>query len=139
MEIRFYETQELDLLSIAQALETEYKGHGFDAQHLGNPEEVMVQLKKESVLRHVTGLDRVVGVTLKHANGGTLVKVGTTKWTDQVAVAAVGMLVLFPLAITAAGGAITQGHVIHDILTSVDNQIRQQQPGVQLGTAPEQD
>jgi len=96
---------------------------------------VIIQLKKESVLRSITGFDKALGISLQRLDNGTLVKVGAQDWVDQIAVGAVG-LVLHPLLITAAIGAVSQHNVVHDLLNSIDRLVRQQQPQVQLGIPP---
>src|SRR5579884_2044036 len=98
MDTRFYHSQELNLQSIAQALVLEYQAKGFEAQQLGNADVVNVQLKKESTLRAITGLNKALGISLQRADQGVFVQVGAQDWTDQVAVGAVG-LILHPLLI----------------------------------------
>ena len=135
METRFYQTQEIDLQRIAQALVYEYQAQGYEAQQAGTPEQAIIQLKKESMLRAITGFNKALGITLQKVQGGTLVKVGAQDWVDQIAVGAVG-LALHPLLITAAVGAVPQYNVVHDILNFIDRHIRQQQPSAQLGGPP---
>lgn len=135
METRFYQTRDLDLQGIAHALVLEYQAQGFEAQQFGDINQVIIQLKKESVLRSITGFDKALGISLQRLDNGTLVKVGAQDWVDQIAVGAVG-LVLHPLLITAAVGAISQQNVVHEVLNSIDRLVRQQQPQVQLGIPP---
>lgn len=135
METRFYQTQELDLQRIAQTLAFEYQAKGFETQQFGNAEQMTVQLKKESTLRAITGLNKALGISLQRINGGTLLRVGAQDWADQIAVGAVG-LVVHPLLITAAVGAVTQNNVVHDVLNSVDHQVHLQQPYAQMGVPP---
>src|SRR6266478_2667660 len=135
METRFYQTRDLDLQGIAQALVLEYQAQGFEAQQFGDINQVIIQLKKESVLRSITGFDKALGISLQRLDNGTLVKVGAQDWVDQIAVGAVG-LVLHPLLITAAIGAVTQENVVHDVLNFIDRQIREQQPNAQMGVPP---
>ena len=135
METRFYQTQDLNLQGIAQALVLEYQAQGYEAQHFGNVEQVTIQLKKESTLRAITGFNKALGISFQRLNQGTLVRVGAQDWVDQIAVGAVG-LVLHPLLVTAAIGALSQQNVVHDVLNSVDRLARQQQPNVQMGIPP---
>ena len=135
METRFYQTQDLDLQRIAQALVSEYQSRGYEAQQFGDFNQVNVQLKKESTLRTITGLNKALGISLQRVNGGTLVRVGAQDWVDQIVVGAVG-LAIHPLLVTAAVGAIQQSNVVYDVLNSIDYQIRQQQPQVQVGGYP---
>ncbi|HZR44603.1 MAG TPA: hypothetical protein VFB12_31115 [Ktedonobacteraceae bacterium] len=131
MEARFYQTRDLDLQKIAQALVFEYQAQGFEAQQFGNAEQMTVQLKKESTLRAITGFNKALGISLQRTNDGTLIRVGAQDWVDQIAVGAVG-LVLHPLLISAAVGAVSQNNVVHDIINAIDMQVRQQQPYVQM-------
>ncbi len=135
METRFYQTRDLDLQGIAHALVFEYQAQGFEAQQFGDINQVIIQLKKESILRSITGFDKALGISLQRLDNGTLVKVGAQDWVDQIAVGAVG-LVLHPLLITAAIGAVSQHNVVHDLLNSIDRLVRQQQPQVQIGIPP---
>src|SRR5712692_8942742 len=59
METRFYQTQEITIPAIAQALMLEYQAQGYEAQHFGDFNQTTVQLKKESTLRAITGFDKV--------------------------------------------------------------------------------
>ena len=135
METRFYQTQDIDLQPIAQALVNTYRAQGYEAQQAGTPEQVVIQLKRESTLRTITGFNKALGITLQKVQGGTLVREGAMDWMDQLVVGAVG-LALHPLLITAALGAATQYSVVHDVLAFIDQQIRQQQPSVQMGMPP---
>ena len=132
METRYYQTQEITLPPIAQALVVEYQAQGYKAQQFGDVNLTTVQLKKESTLRTFTGFDRALAISLQRVNGGVLVKVGAQDWVDQIAVGAVG-LIIQPLLITAAVGAIQQNNALHDVLNSIDQHIRQQQPQARAG------
>ena len=135
MEALFYQTQDLDLQAIAQALALEYQAKGYEAQQFGDMNNVTVQLKHESTLRTITGFNKALAVSLQRVQGGTLVRVGAQDWVDQIAVGAVG-LVIHPLLITAAIGALQQYNALHDVLRSIDYQVRLQQPQVEVGMPP---
>ena len=135
MEALFYQTQDLDLQAIAQALALEYQAKGYEAQQFGDMNNVTVQLKHESTLRAITGFNKALAVSMQRVEGGTLVRVGAQDWVDQIVVGAVG-LVIHPLLITAAIGALQQYNVLHDVLRSIDYQVRRQQPQVQVGVPP---
>jgi hypothetical protein len=135
METRFYQTQDIDLQRIAEVVVLEYQAQGFEAQRGGTPDQVLVQLKKESTLRAITGFNKALTVTMQKLQGGTLVKVGAQDWVDQIAVGAVG-LALHPLLITAGIGALTQYDVVVKLLSFIDQQVRQQQPSATLAIPP---
>ena len=135
MEALFYQTQDLDLQAIAQALVLEYQAKGYEAQQFGDMNNVTVQLKHESTLRAITGFNKALAVSMQRVEGGTLVRVGAQDWVDQIAVGAVG-LVIHPLLITAAIGALQQYNALHEVLRSIDFQVRRQQPQAQVGMPP---
>ena len=135
MEALFYQTQDLNLPAIAQALVLEYRAKGYEAQQFGDMNHVTVQLKQESTLRAITGLNKALAISMQRVQDGTLVRVGAQDWVDQIAVGAVG-LAIHPLLITAAIGAIQQNNALHEVLRSIDYQIRQQQPQAQVGMPP---
>jgi hypothetical protein len=135
MEALFYQTQDLDLPAIAQALVLEYQGKGYEAQHFGDMNNVTVQLKQESTLRTITGFNKALAISLQRIQSGTFVGVGAQDWVDQIAVGAVG-LVIHPLLITAAIGALQQYNALHEVLRSIDYQVRRQQPQAQVSMPP---
>ena len=135
MEALFYQTQDLDLPAIAQALVLEYQGKGYEAQQFGDMNNATVQLKQESTLRTITGFNKALAISLQRVQSGTLVRVGAQDWVDQIVVGAVG-LVIHPLLITAAIGALTQYNALHEVLRSIDYQVRRQQPQVQVSMPP---
>ena len=135
MEALFYQAQDLNLPAIAQALVLEYQAKGYEAQQFGDMNHVTVQLKQESTLRTITGLNKALAISLQRVQGGTLVQVGAQDWVDQIVVGAVG-LAIHPLLITAAIGAVQQNNALHDVLRSIDYQVRRQQPQVQASMPP---
>lgn len=135
MEALFYQTRDLDLPATAQALALEYQAKGYEAQQFGDMNNVTVQLKHESALRAITGFNKALAISLQRVEGGTFVRVGAQDWTDQLVVGAVG-LAIHPLLITAAIGAIQQNNALHEVLRSIDSQVRRQQPQVQVSMPP---
>ena len=137
MEALFYQTQDLDLPAIAQALVLEYQAKGYEAQHFGDANTINVQLKEESTLRTITGFNKALAVVLQRIQNGTFVRVGAQDWVDQIVVGAVGLIPpLHPLLITAAIGALLQYNALHEVLRSIDYQVHRQQPQVQVSMPP---
>ena len=135
MEALFYQTQDLDLPAIAQALVLEYQAKGYEAQQFGDRNNITVQLKHESTLRTITGFNKALAISMERVQNGTLVRVGAQDWVDQIVVGAVG-LVIHPLLITAAIGALQQYNALHEVLRSIDYQVRRQLPQVQVSMPP---
>ena|SRR5436309_1437438 len=135
MEALFYQTQDLDLPAIAQALVLEYQAKGFEAQQFGDRNNTSVQLRHESTLRTITGFNKALAISMERVQSGTLVRVGAQDWVDQIVVGAVGLFIQ-PLLITAAIGALQQYNILHEVLRSIDYQVRRQQPQVQVSMPP---
>ena len=135
MEALFYQAPNLDLQAIAQALVLEYQAKGYEAQQFGDMNNVTVQLRQESTLRMITGFNRALAISLQRVQGGTFVRVGAQDWVDQIVVGAVG-LAIHPLLITAAIGALLQYNALHEVLRSIDYQVRRQQPEAQVSMPP---
>jgi hypothetical protein len=135
MEAIYYQTQDLDLPAIAQALVLEYQAKGYEAQQFGDLNNVTVQLKQENTLRTITGFNKALAIVLQRVQSGTFVRVGAQDWVDQIVVGAVG-LAIHPLLITAAIGALLQYNALHEVLRSIDFQVRRQQPQAQVSMPP---
>jgi hypothetical protein len=137
MDIRFYQTQSLDLPRIAQAVVDMYQAQGYEAHQASTPGQAAIQLRKESMVGAILGFNQALVVTLQQEQGGTLVKVGVQDWLEQLTPATIGQAVnaiIHPVTMTI--GAVRQHHVAEALLNFVDEQIRQQQPGVQEGVPP---
>jgi hypothetical protein len=135
MESLFYQTLDLNLPAIAQALVLEYQAKGYETQQFGDMNHVTVQLKRESTLRTITGFNKALAISMQRVQSGTWVRVGAQDWIDQIAVGAVG-LAIHPLLITAAIGALQQYNALHDVLRSIDYQVRLLQPQVTATMPP---
>src|SRR5436190_10609789 len=139
MDARFYNSEEIDLVRLANDIENMYRMQGYEVQQIGNKDQMMVQLKKGGDLVMLIGLQAALSVILQHSAGGTIAMIGQQKWLDKAAVGAVGLVaapVLWPLMITAGAGAVRQASLGNQVLNVVDGLIRQQYPRVQVGPVP---
>jgi len=139
MDARFYNSEDIDIELLATNLENIYRAQGYQAQHIGNNNQVMVQLKKGSDFEALIGLQAALSVILQRSGGGLLAMIGQQRWMDKAAVGAVGIIaapVLWPLMITAGAGAIRQASLGNQVLNVVDGLVRQQRPEIQIGPVP---
>src|SRR5712692_993715 len=139
MDARFYNSEDIDIELLATNLENIYRAQGYQAQHIGNNNQVMVQLKKGSDFEALIGLQAALSVILQRSGGGLLAMIGQQKWMDKAAVGAIGIIaapVLWPLMITAGAGAIRQASLGNQVLNVVDGLVRQQRPEIQIGPVP---
>jgi hypothetical protein len=139
MDARFYNSEEIDLEKLATDLENVFRLQGYEAQHLGNKDQTIVQLKKGSDLVALIGLQTALSVTFQRTSGGVVAMLGRQQWVDKAAVGAVGLIaapVLWPLMITAGAGALKQASLASQVLSTVDSLVLQQMPGTQVGPLP---
>src|SRR5579875_2928950 len=141
MDARFYNSEEIDIERLASDLVNIYLAQGYQAQQIGNKDQMMVQLKKGGDFEAIIGMQAALTVTVQKTAGGTLAMIGQQKWLDKAAVGAVGIValpVLWPLALTAGVGALRQASLSNQVLNMVDGLVRQQRPGLVAGPIPMQ-
>jgi hypothetical protein len=138
MDARFYTSDNLNIERLASDLEKFYRGQGYQAQQIGNSDQIMVQLKKGGELESLIGMQAALTITIQRTAGGVMVAIGQQKWVDKAAVGVVGVVipVLWPLLITAGLGAFRQATLANQVMTILDGLVRQQQPDVKTGPAP---
>lgn len=141
MDARFYQSEEIDIERLASDLENMYRLQGFDAQHAGTRDQMIVQLKKGGDLVALIGLQAALTVIIQRMSGGTVAMIGQQKWMDKAAVGAVGLVfapVLWPLMLTSGAGAIRQASLGNQVLNTLDGLVHQSYPDVRLGPVPAQ-
>lgn len=140
MDARFYNTTDLNFERLATDLENFLRTQGYAVQHIGDNEQMMVQLKKGHDLEALLGMQAAVTITFQRSQGGVIVGAGQQKWIDKAAVGAIGIAFppLWPLLITAGIGAVRQVELANRVLSIVDGLVRQQQPNVTVGHGPAQ-
>jgi hypothetical protein len=141
MDARFYQSEEIDIERLAIDLENMFRMQGYEAQHAGTPDQMMVQLKKGGDLVALIGLQTALTVIIQRMAGGTVTMIGQQKWMDKAAVGAVGLIaapILWPLMLTAGAGAIRQASLGNQVLNTLDGLVRQRYPDVRLGPIPAQ-
>src|SRR5947207_155084 len=141
MDARFYNSEDIDIERLASDLVSAYQSQGYEAQYIGNGDQVLVQIKKGGNFEAVLGMQAVLSVTIQRTAGGILAMIGQQRWVDKAAVGAVGIvgfMFLWPLAVTAGVGAVRQASLGNQALNMVDGLVRQQRPGISGGPVPSQ-
>ncbi len=110
MNARFYRSDNLNIERLATDLEQFFRGQGYVVQHLGNNDQMMVQLKKGGEFEAILGMQAALTVTIQRNSGGVSIAVGQQKWVDKAAVGVAGFAIpiLWPLLFTAGIGAFRQ-------------------------------
>ncbi|GCE26918.1 hypothetical protein KDA_24020 [Dictyobacter alpinus] len=139
MDARFYNSDDIDIERLASDIANVYIAQGYQAQHFGNRDQMLIQLKKGGDFEAIIGMQAAISLTIQRTAGGVLAMIGRQRWVDKAAVGAVGLVafpVLWPLALTAGAGAWRQASLGNQALNIVDGLVRQQRPGIQAGPLP---
>jgi hypothetical protein len=139
MDARFYNSDRIDIERLASDLVNAYIAQGYQAQQLGNRDQMLVQIKKGGDFEAILGMQAALSLNLQRTGGGVVAMVGQQRWIDKAAVGAVGLValpILWPLALTAGVGALRQASLGNQVLNMTDGLVHQQVPGVQIGPVP---
>ena len=104
MDSRYYPNVEVDIPQLTDELrklfDSEFEVQTFQVSTTG-----VIQARKSSTLRDLTGLSSALTIKITPESGGTRAEIGMQKWFDKAAVAAVGVALVFPplLALAALG------------------------------------
>lgn len=139
MDARFYNSDDIDVEQLALDLVKAYQAQGYNAQQIGDKNQMLVQLKKGGDFEAILGMQAALTVSIQRTAGGVLAMIGRQRWIDKAAVGAIGIAgiaFLWPLAVTAGVGAFRQASLANQALNMVDGLVRQQRPGLIGGTIP---
>ncbi|MBE3559575.1 MAG: zinc ribbon domain-containing protein, partial [Ktedonobacteraceae bacterium] len=139
MDARFYNSEDIDVERLAKDLVNAYVMQGYQAQYIGNRDQMLVQIKKGGDFEAIIGMQAALSLTIQRTTGGVLAMIGQQRWIDKAAVGAVGVValpILWPLALTAGVGALRQASLGNQVLNMVDGLVRQQKPEVGIGPVP---
>src|SRR5215210_8682253 len=92
MESRFYPGVQANPAQLTRELRALFDGDGaFEVQTMQVSTTAVIQARKSSTLRDLTGLSAALTIKVTPDHGGTRVEIGMQKWFDKVAVAAVAV------------------------------------------------
>ena len=92
MESRFYPGVEADAVQLIGELRRLFDGDtAFEIQTMQVSSTAVLQARKSSTLRDLTGLSAALTIKVTPEHGGTRVEIGMQKWLDKAAVAAVAV------------------------------------------------
>ncbi|HEX8337591.1 MAG TPA: zinc ribbon domain-containing protein, partial [Pyrinomonadaceae bacterium] len=125
MESRFYPGVQADTAQLTRELRALFDGDtAFEVQTMQVSTTAVIQARKTSTLRDLTGLSAALTIKITPDHGGTRVEIGMQKWLDKAAVAAVavflsaGLLLALPALgaywqykLTEDTWKIVEGHV----------------------------
>jgi hypothetical protein len=125
MESRFYPGVQADPAQLTRELRALFDNDtAFEVQTMQVSTTAVIQARKTSTLRDLTGLSAALTIKITPDHGGTRVEIGMQKWLDKAAVAAVavflsaGLLLALPALgaywqykLTEDAWKIIEGHV----------------------------
>src|SRR5215211_2611517 len=123
MDSRYYPGVEADATQLVAELRNLFDAD-YEVQTMQVSTTAVLQARKTSTLRDLTGLSAALTIKVTPEHGGTRVEIGMQKWLDKAAVAAVavflsaGLLLALPALgaywqyrLTEDAWKITEGHV----------------------------
>src|SRR6476661_11288188 len=122
MESRYYPGVEADTIKLMVELRDLFD-EDFEVQTMQVSSTAVLQARKSSTLRDITGLSAALTIKVTPESGGTRVEIGMQKWFDKAAVAAVGAIVFAPLLALAALGAYWQYKLTEDAWKIIEDHI----------------
>jgi hypothetical protein len=127
MESRFYPGVQADTVKLMAELRTLFDADtAFEIQTMQVSSTAVLQARKTSTLRDLTGLSAALTIKVTTEHGGTRVEIGMQKWLDKAAVAAVavflsaGLLLALPALgaywqykLTEDAWKVVEAHIAH--------------------------
>jgi hypothetical protein len=120
-ESRFYPRVQADATQLTRELRALFDSDpAYEVQAMQVSTTAVIQARKTSTLRDLTGLSAALTIKVTPEHGGTRVEIGMQKWFDKAAVAAVAFFVFPPLMALPALGAYWQHKVNGDAWTVIE-------------------
>jgi hypothetical protein len=124
MDSRYYPGVEADVEQLTGALRKLFEQGDYEVQTMQVSRTSVLQARKSSTLRDITGLSSALTIKVTPEHGGTRVEIGMQKWFDKAAVAAVvAMFLAAPLLAIPALGAYWQYKLTEDAWKIVEEHL----------------
>jgi hypothetical protein len=91
MDSRYYPGVEADVPQLVGELRKLFDEGDYEVQTMQVSQTAVLQVRKSSTLRDLTGLSAALTIKITPEHGGTRVETGMQKWFDKAAVAAVAV------------------------------------------------
>ena len=130
MESRFYPGVEADAAQLVRELRTLFDNDtAFEVQTMQVSATTVLQARKSSTLRDLTGMSAALTIKVTPLHGGTQVEIGMQKWLDKAAVAAVAFFVFPVLLALPALGAYWQHKLTEEAWSKIEAHIARKAGG----------
>src|SRR5215203_53967 len=129
MESRYYPGVEADTIKLMTELRDVFD-EDFQLQTMQVSSTAILQARKSSTLRDITGLSAALTIKVTPEHGGTRVEIGMQKWLDKAAVAAVAVFLSAGLLLALpALGAYWQYKLTEDAWKIIETHIARKAGG----------
>lgn len=123
MDSRYYPGVEADTAKLLVELRTLFDSE-YEVQTMQVSSTTVLQARKSSTLRDITGLSAALTIKITPEGGGTRVEIGMQKWLDKAAVAAVALILSAGLLVALpALGAYWQYKLTEDAWKAIEQHI----------------
>ena len=130
MDSRYYPGVEADVQQLVGELRKLFDEGDYEVQTMQVSQTTVLQARKSSRLRDLTGLSSALTIKITPEHGGTRVEIGMQKWFDKAAVAAVvAMFLAAPLLVVPALGAYWQYRLTEDAWKIVEEHVARKAGG----------
>src|SRR2546430_15692715 len=129
MESRYYRGVEADVVNLMTQLRSLFdEDYGVETEQVSST--AVLQARKSSSLRDVTGLSAALTIKVTPEAGGTRVELGMQKWFDKAAIAAVALALSAGLLLALpALGAYWQYKLTEDAWKIIEDHIARKAGG----------
>ena len=129
MDNRYYPGVEVDVANLLAELRNLFEDD-YEVQTMQVAQTAVLQARKSSTLRDLTGLSSALTIKVTPEHGGTRVEIGMQKWFDKAAVAAVAVILSSGLLLALpALGAYWQYKLTEDAWRLIEANIARQAGG----------
>jgi hypothetical protein len=129
MDSRYYPGVEADVSKLVAELRNIFD-QDYEVQTMHVSSTTLVQARKSSTLRDLTGLSAALTIKITPEAGGTRVEIGMQKWFDKAAIAAVAVLLSAGLLVALpALGAYWQYKITEDAWKTIEQHIARKAGG----------
>jgi hypothetical protein len=129
MDSRYYPGVEADLSKLVAELRTLFD-EDYEVQTMHVSSTTVLQARKSSTLRDLTGLSAALTIKITPEAGGTRVEIGMQKWLDKAAIAALAVILSAGLLIALpALGAYWQYKITEDAWKIIEEHISRKAGG----------
>ncbi|HEV7858389.1 MAG TPA: zinc ribbon domain-containing protein [Pyrinomonadaceae bacterium] len=129
MDNRYYPGVEADATQLTSELRNLFD-EDYEVQTMQVSATTVLQARKSSTLRDLTGLSAALTIKITPEHGGTRVEIGMQKWFDKAAVAAVALILSFGALIALpALGAYWQYKITEDAWKVIEDHISRKAGG----------